>query len=294
MSGKRNKHPALSQDQPEATAPSTATSTRRHNSHQLTRDISPPESEPRRSVRATKGQHKALDALDQPIETPKRKGKKGKKGKSEPEEPEEEVIRCVCGATEQDQDEGEPWIACDTCGAWQHNICMGMSKYSEDLPKDYFCEVCKPENHQELLAGLANDEKPWEARRRAYEEERSGEVEKRKKKIPGKRGRKRQSDQKDDLLKSRPSPAPSASGAPAATTPTPTTAPPASTPPASVTSVSAPDPSTPMAASDGQKDPKASAGAKRKVPHEPSEKDLKVIWFPSTLVCHRWYSIFKC
>lgn len=152
--------------------------------------------EPRRSVRATKGQHKALEQLDQPIEAPKRKGgsKKGKKAAAEPEEPEEEVIRCVCGATEQDADQGEPWIACDECGAWQHNICMGMSQYSDDLPNKYFCEVCKPEAHAETLAGIARGERPWEARRKAYEDEKSSE---KKKRGPKKSGRKRGSDQKD-------------------------------------------------------------------------------------------------
>ncbi|KAL2161846.1 hypothetical protein VTH06DRAFT_7630 [Thermothelomyces fergusii] len=139
------------------------------------------EPEPRRSVRATKGQHKALEQLDQPIEIPKRRGgnKKAKKTAPEPEEPEEEIIRCVCGATEQDEDSGEPWIACDQCGAWQHNICMGMSQYTEDLPKEYFCELCRPENHQELLAGIAKGEKPWEARRKVYEEQKAEKKKKR-------------------------------------------------------------------------------------------------------------------
>jgi hypothetical protein len=164
-----------------------------------------PDPEPRRSVRATKGQHKALEQLDQPIEAPKRRGtKKSKKTAPEPEEPEEEIIRCVCGATEQDEDSGEPWIACDQCGAWQHNICMGMSQYTEDLPKEYFCEVCRPENHKELLAGIAQGEKPWEARRRAYEEEKA----EKKKKGP-KKGKKRTSDLKEDASqKSKQSPPP--------------------------------------------------------------------------------------
>lgn len=166
------------------------------------------EPEPRRSVRATKGQHKALDQLDQPIEVPKRRGgnnnKKNKKSAPEPEEPEEEIIRCVCGATEQDEDSGEPWIACDQCGAWQHNICMGMSQYSEDLPKEYFCEVCRPENHKELLAGIAKGERPWEARRSAYEEEKAE-----KKKRGPKKGKKRTSDLKEDASqKSKHSPPP--------------------------------------------------------------------------------------
>ncbi|KAL2257262.1 hypothetical protein VTK26DRAFT_417 [Humicola hyalothermophila] len=164
--------------------------------------------EPRRSVRATKGQHKALEQLDQPIEVPKRRGggKKGRKAAPEPEEPEEEIIRCVCGATEQDEDSGEPWIACDQCGAWQHNICMGMSQYSEDLPKEYFCEICRPENHKELLSGIENGERPWEARRKAYEEEKAE-----KKKRGPKKGKKRTSDLKEDASqKSKQSPPPSA------------------------------------------------------------------------------------
>ncbi|KAK4147338.1 SPOC domain-containing protein [Dichotomopilus funicola] len=165
------------------------------------------EPEPRRSVRATKGQHKALEQLDQPIEAPKRRGgnKKGKKAAPEPEEPEEEVIRCVCGATEQDEDSGEPWIACDQCGAWQHNICMGMSQYTEDLPKEYFCELCRPENHKELLSGVAKGEKPWETRRKVYEEEKA----EKKKKGP-KKGKKRTSDLREDAAsqKSKQSPPP--------------------------------------------------------------------------------------
>ncbi|KAK4098015.1 SPOC-domain-containing protein [Parathielavia hyrcaniae] len=162
------------------------------------------EPETRRSARATKGQHKALEQLDQAIEVPKRRGtKKGKKAAPEPEEPEEEIIRCVCGATEQDEDSGEPWIACDQCGAWQHNICMGMSQYTEDLPKEYFCELCRPENHKELLAGIAHGERPWEARRRAYEEKTE------KKKKGPKKGKKRTSDLREDASqKSKQSPPP--------------------------------------------------------------------------------------
>ncbi|KAL2116111.1 hypothetical protein VTJ04DRAFT_10366 [Mycothermus thermophilus] len=165
--------------------------------------------EPRRSIRATKGQHKALEKQDQQIEVPKRRsggGKKAKKAAPEPEEPEEEVIRCVCGATEQDEDSGEPWIACDQCGAWQHNICMGMSQYTEDLPKEYFCELCRPENHTELLEGMKNGEKPWEARRKIYEEEKAE-----KKKRGPKKGKKRASDVREDASQaSKQSPPPSA------------------------------------------------------------------------------------
>ncbi|GJC79932.1 transcription factor BYE1 [Colletotrichum liriopes] len=165
------------------------------------------EPEPRRSVRATKGQHtKAFD--DQPIEPPKKRGRK----KKQEEEPEEEIIRCVCGATEQDGDSEEPWIACDKCTAWQHNVCMGMSVFTEDLPKNYYCEQCAPQYHKELLSAMEQGERPWETRRKVYEEEQN---EKKKKKKKGGRAGKRASDPKEDLSqetrsnKAEDSPAPS-------------------------------------------------------------------------------------
>ncbi|KAG7144026.1 Histone deacetylase complex subunit CTI6 like protein [Verticillium longisporum] len=158
------------------------------------------ESEPRRSVRATKGQHtKAFD--DQPLEAPKKRGRKKKQ--QQEEEPEEEIIRCVCGATDQDDDEDDQvWVACDTCGAWQHNVCMGMP--DDNLPEHYYCEQCRPqlEYHKELLSGIAEGRKPWEERQKAYRDRKSAEAAEKKKK-PGKkkgvRGSKRVSDSKEDV-----------------------------------------------------------------------------------------------
>lgn len=172
------------------------------------------EQEPRRSVRATKGQHtKAFEALENGPQPSKRKQttKKGKKAAEKEEEEEEddedEVIRCVCGATTQDDDAAdEPWIACEKCGAWQHNVCMGMSIFDDDLPKEYFCEQCRPEDHKELLAAMAKGEKLWVARRQKHEEE--------NKKKKGKKGKgKRVSDPKDRSSpaassKAKPSPTP--------------------------------------------------------------------------------------
>lgn len=143
------------------------------------------EVEPRRSVRATKGHHSKLDEAESTPAAPKRRQtKKTKKAQQQEQEraatqeeedgegddDQEEIIRCVCGATEQDEDSGEAWISCEKCDAWQHNVCVGVSSYEDEIPENYWCEQCKPEDHQELLEGIAKGEKPWEERRRVHEE----------------------------------------------------------------------------------------------------------------------------
>jgi hypothetical protein len=150
--------------------------------------------EPRRSGRPTKGQHTKMDLLDQPAEVKKKGGKKGKKQAAQEEEEEEvEVIRCVCGATATaGDDDPEPWIACDNCGVWQHNVCVGIPTYEDEIPDKYLCEQCGPEQHQELLASMQRGEKIWEDRRQAYEKKQAQEEEASKKK--GKKGKKRNSD----------------------------------------------------------------------------------------------------
>ncbi|KAI1501360.1 hypothetical protein F5X99DRAFT_383002 [Biscogniauxia marginata] len=171
------------------------------------------EPEPRRSVRATKGQHTKAFDLENGPEPPKRRQTKktSKKAaeKEEKQEEDEEIIRCICGAVTQDDDDAnEPWIACDKCGAWQHNVCVGMSVFTEDLTKDYFCEQCAPEDHKQTLEAMKKGEKPWEDRRRKYEEDK-------KRKKGGKKGKgKRVSDPKDRA-------SPSAANAKAKSSPTP-------------------------------------------------------------------------
>lgn len=79
-------------------------------------------------------------------------------------------------------------ICCDGCSAWQHNDCMLLPYLPDEAPDLYYCEQCKPEDHTDLLAAIARDEKPWEevARKRlAAQAEKAG-----KKKKGGKRGRK--------------------------------------------------------------------------------------------------------
>ena len=74
---------------------------------------------------------------------------------------------------------------------------MEISENDKELPKEYFCEICKPEDHQELLAKVARGEKPWEERvkeRAKLEEERKA-----RRRKGGKKGKKpRPSDVKSE------------------------------------------------------------------------------------------------
>lgn len=137
--------------------------------------------EPRRSVRSTKGYHSHKEQeIEGNVDQPKKKAaakkganRKGAEPSPAPEANEDgDIIRCICGATTQDGDEeGEEWIACEKCTTWQHNVCMGVPTENVDELPDYFCEVCRPEDHRELLAAVKRGEKIWEKRREAYEAE---------------------------------------------------------------------------------------------------------------------------
>ena len=136
-----------------------------------------PTDEPRRSVRATKGQHtKTSELLDQsspaPVASKKKPTKKSSKKAAKKDDDEEvEIIRCVCGATETSDEDTEPWIACDECECWQHNICVGISRFGDEAPENYLCEQHDPSFplHKELLDGLKKGRKVWEERRRKVE-----------------------------------------------------------------------------------------------------------------------------
>lgn len=159
--------------------------------------------EPRRSGRATKGQHKNLELPDTPAKKGKGKAQKdkGSKASAEPTpgpsegDEEEEIIRCICGEYEEEEDVERDMICCDNCLAWQHNDCMGLTFAKGSEPDKYYCEQCKPENHRELLEKIRKGEKPWEqvAERRRHEAE-----EKKSKKKKGKKSSSRKSQGKAD------------------------------------------------------------------------------------------------
>ncbi|KDR75860.1 hypothetical protein GALMADRAFT_226507 [Galerina marginata CBS 339.88] len=71
------------------------------------------------------------------------------------EEEEESITRCVCGSAEDDPDAGEFMVQCETCKVWQHGLCMGYQSEDQVHDEDYYCELCRPELHVELLKKLA-------------------------------------------------------------------------------------------------------------------------------------------
>jgi hypothetical protein len=58
-------------------------------------------------------------------------------------------------------------IACDICGVWQHLRCLGLPESDEWDERTYYCEQCKPEDHQELIAAMERGEKPWNRKKGA-------------------------------------------------------------------------------------------------------------------------------
>jgi len=175
----------------------------------------------RRSGRATKGQHtKNIDAAETTPSAKRGAKAKGPKAKAvnEPSPPADDdgdaIIRCICGYVEEDEEDDRVMICCDMCEAWQHNECMEISEDSNELPDQYFCEQCKPEDHKELLAKVARGEKPWEERVKQRERE---EAEKKGRKRKGKKGKKgRASEVKKDEPQSN---AAAAAAAPVASSP---------------------------------------------------------------------------
>lgn len=144
--------------------------------------------EPRRSGRATKGQYTKDRDIDEDGPKKKGKGKASKTKEPELQDEEDETIRCICGHYEEEEDTQRDMICCDNCSAWQHNDCMLLPYPPDEAPDKYFCEQCRPQDHEDLLAAIARGERPWEEIARKRE---AAEAEKAvKKKKGGKRSRK--------------------------------------------------------------------------------------------------------
>lgn len=106
-----------------------------------------------------------------PISSPisEKMGKSKKRGRSQSTYSEQAFkIRCICGAREEGSDASEAWIECGSCGNWQHNVCMGISVFTDEIPKKYDCQDCDPDAHKELLEGMDRKERPWETRRKSF------------------------------------------------------------------------------------------------------------------------------
>ncbi|KAL4983761.1 transcription factor S-II, central domain-containing protein [Aspergillus falconensis] len=187
--------------------------------------------EPRRSGRSTKGQHKNLDMVN---ETPTKKTKAKAQPKDKAPKPsaeptpapseEEEIIRCICGEYEEEEDIERDMICCDQCSAWQHNDCMGLTFAKGEVPDQYFCEQCKPEDHPVLMEKIARGEKPWleVAERRRKEAEELKQARRKKGRKGGKRGRPSEpKEPKPEKSTPARTPAPRASATPAAEPPAP-------------------------------------------------------------------------
>ena len=146
--------------------------------------------EPRRSGRATKGQHKNLDPADEATPTKRGRGKKHSPVEESTggDDEGDAIIRCVCGMVEEDEDDDRKMICCDKCAAWQHNECMEVSENDDELPDQYFCELCRPDLHKELLIKIRQGEKPWEEREK--QREREAEEKKSRRRKGGKKGKK--------------------------------------------------------------------------------------------------------
>ena len=65
---------------------------------------------------------------------------------------------------------------------------MEISENPDELPDQYFCEMCRPNDHKELLAKVVRGKKPWEER--ALQREREEEERKAKRRKGGKKGKK--------------------------------------------------------------------------------------------------------
>jgi hypothetical protein len=75
---------------------------------------------------------------------------------------EDDICRCICG--DDNFTAKRPWIQCTACNVWQHNDCMDVSVFDDELAEHYWCQECDLVSHAVLLEAVERGEKPWEGR----------------------------------------------------------------------------------------------------------------------------------
>jgi hypothetical protein len=78
------------------------------------------------------------------------------------EDDEDSVCRCICG--DNDFTAKRPWIQSTACDVWQHNDCMDVSCFDDELDDHYWCEECDPDTHTALITAAVTGERPWKLR----------------------------------------------------------------------------------------------------------------------------------
>ncbi|KAG5363137.1 Transcription factor BYE1 [Yarrowia sp. B02] len=132
----------------------------------------------RRSTRATRGRHSKYEEEEasKPVKMDKKTDKSDKTPKTRPKTPtkpkspaktkpkkadEEGIVRCPCGATEDDPSDGKIMIECEDCLEWQHSQCVLQTNDLEQVPDHYVCNECsakKPKEEEDKP--YVPDEKP--------------------------------------------------------------------------------------------------------------------------------------
>lgn len=148
------------------------------NQHPIPEEPDPPKDEP---MDQDVDLHKT-EEQEKPHEDSKEESKEESKpdtqeaeDEDEPEDDEDEEggeggsgeTRCVCGNTGgfglhkssyqsnehlPDEESYGFMIQCETCGCWQHGVCVGLveEKYA---PEIYYCEQCRPDMHPIVIPG---------------------------------------------------------------------------------------------------------------------------------------------
>ncbi|KAI9469132.1 MAG: hypothetical protein EXX96DRAFT_624036 [Benjaminiella poitrasii] len=68
------------------------------------------------------------------------------------------ITRCICGEAHN----MGLMVQCDKCEIWQHCECMGLIQ--NELPDHYYCDQCKPENHQIIKTSSGRSKRLYHAR----------------------------------------------------------------------------------------------------------------------------------